>query len=89
MTKKVLSQVQAAEMGFSRRVHGVTLGDKSVAVKFVNLWIDSHLSFESRDPSYNCHRPRDQNNSGNIGVASPPGLAHRKALQRSNKDKVV
>ena len=28
MTERALSQVQAAEMGFLRRVHGVTLRDK-------------------------------------------------------------
>jgi len=32
---EVLSQVQAAEMGFLRRVHGVTLTTKCAAVKFV------------------------------------------------------
>jgi len=28
MTERVLSQVQAAEMGFLRRLHGMTLRDK-------------------------------------------------------------
>jgi len=35
MTRKVLSQVKAADVGVLRRVHGVTLRDKVAAVKFV------------------------------------------------------
>jgi len=34
MTERVRSQVQAAEMGFSQKVHGVTFATKCAAVEF-------------------------------------------------------
>jgi len=52
MIEKILSQVQAAEIGFLRMVHIVTFRDKRTAVRFAEPWISNHVSSESRDPSY-------------------------------------
>jgi len=46
----MLSQVQAAEMGFLRRVHGVTLGDKVRCCEIRKILNVEPLPW--RDPSY-------------------------------------
>jgi len=48
MTKRVLPQVQAAEMGFLRRFHGVKLGDKVRSCKFCKaVSVESLLRIEN------------------------------------------
>ena len=51
-TERILSQEQEAEMGYLRRVHGVTLHfvSKCTGLKSVKPGMSSHFS-ESRDPS--------------------------------------
>ena len=52
-TTKILPKEYTAEMGYLRRVLGVTLHDKSTGLKFVKPRMSSHFSFsKSRDPSY-------------------------------------
>jgi len=50
-TEKILPKKYTAEMGYLRRVLGVTLHDKSTGLKFVKPRMSSHFS-ESGDPSY-------------------------------------
>jgi len=47
MTAKILSPVQAAELVFLRRVHGVTFCNKLYSLKFVKPWMLILFSFSS------------------------------------------
>jgi len=47
MTERILSQVQVAEMGFLRKVHGVTLRDKVSSCEIRKaLNVEPHLRIE-------------------------------------------
>jgi len=52
MTEIILSQVQAAEMGFLRRVHGVTLRDKVRSYEIRRALNVESFSTELRDHRY-------------------------------------
>jgi len=84
MTERILSQVQAAEMRFLRRVHGVILHDKvrSCGIR-QDLNVMLLLQIESLSGSTRC-----PNVPGKTGEASPAGYTHGKAAQRSSKDQV-
>jgi len=52
MTERILSQLQAAEMGFFRKVHSVKLAIKCAAVKFTKLRMSNHFPSKQKDLSY-------------------------------------
>jgi len=82
MTERVLSQTQAAEMGFFRNVHDVTLRHK---VRKAQLWTSKTLNVQSllqikRSHAATMARQRDA--PGKIGEANPAGCTQGKVAYR-------
>jgi len=73
MTEGVMSQAQAAKIGFLPTVHGFEIRTTYMKSQF----------------SATMFRTRDQNVPGKTGEASPAGYIHGKAAQKSTKDQVV
>jgi len=88
MTERILFQVQAAEMGFWQRVHGVIvkLRDKAHSCE-----IRKALNIESLSRIERAlirARPCVQNVPRKIGETRPAGYTYGKAVQWSPKDQV-
>ena len=86
MTKRVLSEVQDAEMAFLRRVHGVMFCDKMCSCEIRKDLNVEPLLFRIKryQLSWFSHVTRMYHDS----EASPAGYTHGKAAQRSSKDQV-
>jgi len=86
MTERVRSQVQAAEMGFSQKVHGVTLRDK---VRSCGIHETLNVEFLSRTETPHLrwfgHVITIQKAPGKIGEANHAGYTQRKRDRKSNK----
>ena len=85
ITKRVLSQVQTAQIGFLRRVNGVTLRDEVRSYEIrTTLNIDPLLRIFAT-----LVGPCVQNVPGKIADKGTDGYTQEKAAQRSSKDQVV
>jgi len=86
MTERILSQAQAAEIGYLRGIHGVTLLDKARRCEFYKARNVKLLLLRRENPSC-LDRTRDQNVSGKTGETSCWPHTHGKAAQqRSTKE---
>ena len=87
MAEWELYQVQEAEMGILRRVHGVPLRDKvRECEKGRTRNVEPILRQGDLSQVGSAVRPEIPRN---IGEASPAGYTHGKLPHRSNKDHVV
>ena len=89
MAERMLPQLQAAEIWFLPRVHGVTLLRQSA-----QLWNSQSpecriTSHPNREIPATLVWPCDQRVPGKIAEACPAGYTHGKASQRSSKDQVA
>ena len=84
----MLSQVQAAEMGFLRRVHGVTLRVKGIIANFVKRWMSSLFSSERKDPA-TLVLPCNRNDPGEMGGTNPAGFTYGTLNRNSTKAQVA
>ena len=88
MTKRVLSQVEAEEMGILWIVHGVMLRDLVCSCE-IRKTLNVEPLLHRIEISARMVEPRDQNVPGNNCEASPASYTQGKMAERSTKDQVA
>jgi len=89
MTERILSEVQLAEMGYLRRVRGVTLHVKVRSLENSQNIERRSTAPPNREISAMLVRPCVQNAQRKFGEASPAGYTFGIAAQSSSKDQVA